>query len=398
MRICHISAHLPPDQAANALLPFHLGTWARQAGDEVIYLAHRPRAQGSSSLPGRAIWITTPRDWHPAARSTRVATLAAATQLVVFGTGAMRRADLVHVHSNGLLPELGVLLARRLGKPVVWTMYGTEIWHYEPRRRAFDLFSRAFRAASVVTFYSQALASRAQDLGLARRRTTVIYPPVTDAFEWRDAEGQFAERQRLDFRNRHLLINVKRLHPLAGQRFLIRAMNEIIRTHPDTRLLICGTGPLEHELRMLARTEGVEGHITFTGLVDNRLVARYCMAADVFVLPSLVEACPTVALEALACGTPVIAADSPGGLELNDLFGPDVYVVPREQPLALAKAIIESLEHKRRARAATGAVIEREFRPAAIREQYRAAYRQAINALPTAGEGDSHEPPGPGEP
>ena len=79
----------------------------------------------------------------------------------------------------------------------------------------------------------------------------------------------------------------------------------------------------------MARSAGVERHVSFAGLVDNARVARYCAAADLFVLPSLLEALPTVAVEALACGTPVISTDNPGGLELNDLFGDDVAIVPR---------------------------------------------------------------------
>jgi uncharacterized protein len=77
-------------------------------------------------------------------------------------------------------------------------------------------------------------------------------------------------------------------------------------------------------------------------------VARYCAAADLFVLPSLLEALPTVAVEALAAGTPVLSSDNPGGLELNDLFGPDVAIVPREQPIPLGAAISHFLHEKRR--------------------------------------------------
>src|SRR6185436_17904993 len=152
------------------------------------------------------------------------------------------QADVVHVHSNGLLAELAVLLARRRRKPVVLTLYGTEIWHYEPKRLGPDLFTRAYGAASYVTFYSDRLMARAHELGLGRRKSAVVYPPVSQSFVRHDEEEQAAARAALGIASRHLLVNVKRLHPLAGQRFLIEAMNEVIRDHPDTKLVICGTG------------------------------------------------------------------------------------------------------------------------------------------------------------
>jgi glycosyltransferase involved in cell wall biosynthesis len=278
------------------------------------------------------------------------------------------------VHSNGLLAELAVLLARREGKPVVLTLYGTEIWHYKPKKPGPDLFTRAYRAASYVTFYSDRLMMRAHDLGLGRRNSRVVYPSVSPSFTWHDEQAQAAQKAALGITNRHLLLNVKRLHPLAGQRILLEAMADIVHAHPDTRLVICGTGPLLEELRGAARAAGVERHVTFAGLVDNAAVARYCAAADLFVLPSLLEALPTVAVEALACGTPVVSSDNPGGLELNGIFGPDVSVVPGEQPLALAKAVNHFLRNKRRTLAGTREGIEREFRPAAVAEQYRTIY------------------------
>ena len=72
----------------------------------------------------------------------------------------------------------------------------------------------------------------------------VVYPPVANAFFWHDEATQAGTRASSDIHNRHLLVNVKRLHPLAGQRHLIEAMSEVVRVHPDTRLVICGTGPL----------------------------------------------------------------------------------------------------------------------------------------------------------
>lgn len=377
MRILHVTPHLPPDQAANALLPWQLGNWAAAAGDDVEYAAHPPRAGGNSPLAGPAAWVRR-RSGSLLDRIPGLGSLLAAWRMRKALMPRILAADVVHVHSNGLLSELAVLLARRAGKPVVLTLYGTEIWHYAPKKFGPDLFTRAYNSASVVTFYSHRLMVKAQELGLGRRRSRTIYPPVSEAFTWHDEEDQLEARKSLDIQNAHLLLNVKRLHPLAGQRYLIEAMNEVIRLHPDTRLVICGTGPMLEELKGVARSAGVERHVTFAGLIDNTAIAKYCAAADLFVLPSLLEALPTVAVEALAAGTPVLSSDNPGGLELNDLFGHDVAIVAREQPMQLAAAIGHFLQHKRRTHRATRSAVARDFSPAAVAAQYREVYKEVL--------------------
>jgi glycosyltransferase involved in cell wall biosynthesis len=375
MRILHVTPHLPPDQAANALLPWQLGNWARSAGDAVEYVAHPARTGGRAPLAGPVTWMPR-RSGGFFDRTLRLGSIVGTWRIQRALRAPIERADLVHVHSNGLMPELAVLLAVRAKKPVVLTLYGTEVWHYKPRRGRPDLFTRAYHAASYVTFYSDRLMRRAFELGLGRRNAEVIYPPVGEGFFFHDEKQQADERAALGISNRHLLLNVKRLHPLAGQRVLIEAMTDVVHAHPDTRLVICGTGPLRAELEAAAGSAGVARHVDFTGLIDNVAIARYCAAADLFVLPSLLEALPTVAVEALACGTPVLSSDNPGGVELNGVFGPDVAIVPGEQPIALAKAITHFLQHKRRTLAGTHDVIEREFRPEAVARQYWRVYEQ----------------------
>jgi glycosyltransferase involved in cell wall biosynthesis len=375
MHILHVTPHLPPDQAANALLPWQLGNWARDEGADVEYVAHPPRAGGHAPLAGPVAWLSR-SGGGALARALKISSAVSAHRIWRTLAPRIARADVVHVHSNGLLAEAGVLMARRMGKPVVLTLYGTEIWHYAPKRIGPDLFTRAYHAASHVTFYSDRLMVRAQELGLGRRRITTIYPPVGGTFSWHDEGAQHRVRAALGVQNAHLLLNVKRLHPLAGQRYLIEAMNEVIRLHPDTRLVICGAGSMLEELKSVARSAGVERHVTFAGMIDNAAVARYCAAADLFVLPSLLEALPTVAVEALACGTPVLSSDNPGGLELSDVFGTDVAIVPREQPMALASAIGDFLRNKRRTLGATRSVIDREFRPGAVAAHYWQVYTE----------------------
>ena len=372
MRILHITPHLPPDQAANALLPFQLGEWARARGDAVAYLAHPPSQGGTQQLTG-VTWI--PRTRRTALqRVLRTGSIAGAWRIRRAAAPLIAAADVVHVHSNGLLAEVGAGLARAMHKPVVLTLYGTEIWHYRPKRFGPDLFTRAYRGADAVTFYSRRLMERAGELGLQRPHCHVIYPAVSASFAFHDGQAQRDERKALGIGAANLLVNVKRLHPLAGQRYLLEAMPEILRAHPDTQLAICGTGALLPDLQAVARSAGVERRVTFTGLIDNALVARYCAAADLFVLPSLLEALPTVAVEALACGTPVISSDNPGGVELNGVFGDDVRVVPKENAGALGAAIAGALSERRRTAAATQQTIERRCRADAVAQQYWDVY------------------------
>jgi glycosyltransferase involved in cell wall biosynthesis len=376
VRICHVTPILPPDYLALAMLPALLGHWSACEGDEVRYLSHPAptAAPAADDMPYPVTWI-------PAGdRTSGVAHLRTPGRVVGIGRAVLpdlRWADVVHVHGDSLLSKTAALVAQRLRKPTVLTLYGTEIWQHEPRRWRPDLFTRAYRGASHVVFYSQGLLTRATAIGLGRRHTSVIYPPVTSEFVHHDALQQADARTAVSIHNRHLLVTVRRIDALGGHRCLLEALSEIIRTHPDTRLVICGTGPLMNDVKTAARGWGVEGHVTFTGSIAPDAVARYDAAADAFVLASELDACPPGALEALACGTPVIAADNPGVLELRELFGFDVTITPHGNALALARALVHLLDDKRRVQGSTRELLDQEFRPAHVLAQYRAVYQES---------------------
>jgi glycosyltransferase involved in cell wall biosynthesis len=387
MRICHVTPHLPPDQAANALLPAELGRWLAARGDDVRFLSLEP-AQGrlaSEALPGPVRRLPRRARASGLAGAFRIDAWRHSKSITSALDAIARDADLLHLHSNGLIIEVAAAWAKRRSRPFVLTLYGTEIWHYRPRWPV-DPFTRAFRTAAEVTFYSGRLLERAKELGLGRAGLSVIYPAVGALFRPQDEPTRRAWRDDLGIREPRFVLNVKRLHELAGQRFLIDAFAKATRGRDDVRLVICGTGPLRDELERRARDAGIAPRVTFTGLISNDRVARYAAAADLFVLPSLLEALPTVAVEALASGTPVVSADHPGGLELNELFGDDVLVVPRGNVDLLAGAIAEALTHPQRARASSIELVNRRFGPAAVQNAYSALYERVKGK----GDGDTH--------
>jgi glycosyltransferase involved in cell wall biosynthesis len=377
MRICHVSPHLPPDQAANAILPAQLGAWSHAAGDEVSFIT-QPPTQGrpaADGLPG-PIRRVRGRSTSRVARVLRIDTMRRARSVVAALSDLARDADLLHLHSNGLIIEVAAAWARRRAIPYVLTLYGTEIWHYR-RRWLMDPFTRAYRHAAEVTFYSDRLMARARELGLARDGLSVVYPAVSQAFVPVDAATRAAWRADLGLAEAHVLLNVKRLHELAGQKYLIEAFARLARGRVDMRLVFCGTGPLRAALEAQAAALGVAPFVTFTGLLPNERVARYAAVADLFVLPSLLEALPTVAVEALAAGTPVVSADHPGGQELHALFGDDVELVPRQNADRLYETLVARLVTPRRTKPETAVLVRERFSPEAVRLAYDAIYQRA---------------------
>ena len=112
------------------------------------------------------------------------------------------------------------------------------------------------------------------------------------------------------------IVFVGNLIPVKGPDLAIRALGTLIERGTNPHLIIVGQGKMEGDLRRLAAKLGLDDHVYFLGPVVPEGVADYLSAADVCVIPSRREPFGLVALEAMACGKPIIAADV-GGLSEN---------------------------------------------------------------------------------
>jgi len=366
MNVLMVTPHLPPHQAANALLPHLLGRALAGDGHAVRYLAFGREADH----PDTAFVRRRMRRL----RATRLPQAIEAAETWWKARPLVESADVLHIHSSTWMNQVAARLAVRRRRPYVLTHYGTEIWHHDGRDARFRRFNRD---AAHVTFYSAALLLRARELDVPLPAASVVYPPVADEFHPPSPEAREAVRRQHLPRGGALLLNVKRLHPLADQATLLEAMARVRARREDVTLLIAGEGPLESELKGRARDLGLGDVVRFLGAVPNERVAALQGAADLFALSSALEATPTVALEALACATPVVSTDNPGGLELSGIFGEDVAVVPRRDPASLARAILAFLDSPRRARPETARIVAERFRLPGVVARYLALYREA---------------------
>ena len=148
-------------------------------------------------------------------------------------------------------------------------------------------------------------------------------------------------KKELGLVEERIILYVGRIEPLKGLDILINAM-ALLDGRRDTRLLVVG-GELRGDktldrLRSLVDSLDLTDKVTFTGAVVQSELPRYYGAADVFAMPSYYESFGLAALEAMACGTPVIASRV-GGLKTFIKDGETGYLIPWRCPEPFAQRL-----------------------------------------------------------
>lgn len=195
------------------------------------------------------------------------------------------------------------LLAERLQLPFVVTARGSDInvLGQQPAR-ARRIVWAAQRAAFVVAV-SARLKEAMAAMGVDRRKIVVLRNGVDlDLFAPQPVP---AARHRFGLPAGRVAACVGNLLPEKGQALAIAALARM----DQGLLLIVGDGPLRHELQALAQQLGVDQRVRFIGTLPQSELRHLYSAIDALLLPSTREGWPNVVLEALACGTPVVASD-----------------------------------------------------------------------------------------
>ncbi|MBT9492890.1 MAG: glycosyltransferase family 4 protein [Paucibacter sp.] len=206
------------------------------------------------------------------------------------------------------------LLSRWLNKPFVITARGSDLnllRHYALPRR---MMQWAAAKASASIGVCAALVDVLRTWGLPESRLHVMRNGV-DLQRFRPLP-QAQMRKELDLAGSPILLSVGHLVELKGHRFLIEALATLQTTHPQARLVIVGEGPERSNLLALARRLGVDHRVTLTGALPNADLLRWYSAADLLLLASSREGWANVLLEAMACGTPVVATAVGGSPEV----------------------------------------------------------------------------------
>lgn len=244
--------------------------------------------------------------------------------------------DAHFVYPEGLA---AVLLGKVFRVPVLITLRGM-LPLLVPFRLRRPQLRFALRKAARIVAVSNSLKEDAVRLGIDPGRVRVIENGI-DPDLFRALDRTEARRSLGLPEDGPLLVSVGTLSPRKGFHLVMEAMASL---RPDLRFAIVGgagaEGAMESELRALAARLGLEDRVIFAGPRGRAELASWYSAADLFVLASGHEGCPNVVLEALACGTPVVA--TPVG-NVAELVTADVGIVAERQVPELAAAIGQAL-------------------------------------------------------
>lgn len=232
------------------------------------------------------------------------------------------------------------LVAKQLKIPIAIHALGCDINEYTKFKLRRKLIKKALQQSDINIVKSHELKNKIVSLGVDKNKTKVIHNGV-DQKKFKRVETQRARQQLKLEQNETYCLFVGNFQIEKGLDYLIHAFSKL--NDSSIKLLVIGSGPLQEHIEQQVKLFNLQDRISLIGRVPHELIPTYLAAANLLCLPSLREGCPNVVLEALSCGTPVVASDVGA---VSDIISKPEFgiVVPPQDEHALAKGIIKGLE------------------------------------------------------
>jgi len=260
---------------------------------------------------------------------------------------AVKSSIIVHAHGHPYLTSLtAAKLSKLYNKPFVLTQHNTfidynNIFDHVERLNDLTTGKQNLKAADKIIAISEATKDYILRLGAKPSKVKVIYNGV-DLARFRPITEKRQEIRKKFGISQHAIVvlTVRRLVYKNGIDTLIETANIAVKKNPKIVFLVVGKGPDMESVKLQVVQLGIEPNFRLAGFVSDGDLPLYYNVADLFVLPSKSgEGLPLVALEAMACGLPVVATEVGGIREvLSEDYGK---LVPPNQPELFAKAILD---------------------------------------------------------
>lgn len=241
--------------------------------------------------------------------------------------------DIVHAHYASSYGLLGAL-AKVGSIPYVVSVWGSDVYDF-PNIVPFgkQIIKFNLRKADKILSTSHVMAKETMKYTYKEIDVTPF-----------GVDTELFKPQSFNDNDEFVIGNVKTLRPKYGIDVLIKAADIVIKNNPlkKIRLDIYGEGPQKDELMQLAESLGISDKVNFMGFVNNDKLPAVYNSVSVSVSDS--ESFGVVAVEAMACGCPVVTSDADGFTEVVD-NGITGFIVPKRDPQATANAIQKFIDN-----------------------------------------------------
>ena len=255
--------------------------------------------------------------------------------------------DLIHVHGHPYLSSfLAAKIAKRYSKPLVLTQHNTfieynNIWDTAEKLNDLAVGKQVLKEADKIIVVSNATKKYILGLGADPEKIEVLHNGV-DLNRFKPlTEVKEKMRKKLGIpKDVCVVLTVRRLVYKNGIDTLLDSAEIAVKKNPKLVFVVVGKGPDFEEVKERIVHLGMQRNFRLTGFVSDKDLPFYYNVADFFALPSKSgEGLPLVALEAMACGLPVVATNVGGISEvMNEDYGK---LVPPNSPDSLAEAVLE---------------------------------------------------------
>lgn len=342
--------------------------WLPRMAPQHDYLLYSNRDLDFSASAGTVDKIDRAFGWCPGA-------------FWLLGRGAsLARRDAVDVYwaTNAVLP-----LRMPVGVPTVVTVYDM-VWLRCPETSTrYNLLVQTMCARNAIASADRVIViSRStqdeliQSHGIPREKTKLIYPGVADRYTAQDQAKAAEHISRKYGVPPRYLATVGIVHPRKNQQFLVKVLGVLKRNGQlDCPLLVVGPMGWKNSsmFREIQQAGLTESDIRFLGYVPDDDMPLFYAGAQVFLFPTLYEGFGLPPIEAMACGTPVIASDAPC---MPEVLGDAAILEPLASPERFATLIrgVLSDDHLRGALRAKGLQRAQKFR-------YETSARQLLDVF-----------------
>lgn len=255
--------------------------------------------------------------------------------------------DVIHAH-DWLVTYAAASLKETWDIPVVATIHATEYgrhqgWLPGPMNKLIHQVEwwLTYEARRVIAC-SGYMRDQVEELFLLPSEKVDVVPNGVALEDFAvDPHEAAAFRPTLTGPRTRMVLFAGRLEYEKGVQTVLGALQRVRAAVGPTKFFVAGVGTYSDELRKQVRALGLQRHVRFTGFLDDHTLRLHYAAADVAVAPSIYEPFGLVAVEAMACGTPVVVGDT-GGLREIVTRGTGLTFTPQDED-ELADALIRVL-------------------------------------------------------